>query len=125
MTTVAAVSLIGSSKPGLLVFFSERSGACRRLDGYLATVLQRCKNQDAFELTGVDVEQRPDLAKRFGVTSVPSLGIGLCFKSHRPADLTCRSFDVHFENRRGGFHGYWCESAVDRRRSDLDKGNQR
>jgi hypothetical protein len=86
------------------VFFSEQSGACRRLDGYLAAVLQRCQNHDAFELTLVDVEQRPDLAKRVGVTSVPGLGIGRCIKSHRLGALACRSFDVHFEHRRGGFH---------------------
>ena len=60
-------------KPRLLVFWSERSGHCRRVDGYLAAVLQRNGNHDAFRVQRISLERRPDLHEHFGVTSVPTL----------------------------------------------------
>ena len=60
-------------RPRLLFFYSPTSGACRRAEGYLAQVLQRRKNHEAFELTRVPVDRRPDLAERFHVTEVPTL----------------------------------------------------
>jgi len=60
-------------RPRLVIFVAPRSGACRRVDGYLAAVLQRRANHHAFELLHVDIEKRPDLAERFRVSSVPTL----------------------------------------------------
>ena len=59
--------------PRLVVFISGSSGRSRRVEGFLAQVLQRRRNHDTFAITRVDVDQRPDLADRFHVTSVPTL----------------------------------------------------
>lgn len=60
-------------KPRLVFFYSARSGRCRRVEGFLAQVLQRRQNHDTFDLVRVSVDRRPDLAERFGVESVPTL----------------------------------------------------
>ncbi len=64
----------GSAGPPKLVFFySPHSGRCRRVEGFVAQVLQRRHNHDTFELVRVSVEQRPDLAERFAVETLPTL----------------------------------------------------
>jgi len=60
-------------RPKLLFFFSPVSGHCRRAEGYLAQVLQRRRNHEAFELVRIPVDRRPDLAERFRVDGVPTL----------------------------------------------------
>jgi len=59
--------------PSIVFFLSARSGACRRVEGFIAQVLQRRRNQRTFLLRRVDVDERPDLAERFSVTDVPTL----------------------------------------------------
>lgn len=59
--------------PRLVFFYSPSSGRCRRVEGFLAQVLQHRRNHDSFELVRVSVEERPDLAERFGVEAVPTL----------------------------------------------------
>lgn len=61
------------SRPRLVFFYSPRSGRCRRAEGFLAQVLQRRHNHDTFELLRVSVDQRPDLAERFRIESVPTI----------------------------------------------------
>lgn len=61
------------TKPGLVFFYSPLSGSCRRVEGFLAQVLQRRRNHDTFELVRVSVERRPDLAERFRIANVPTL----------------------------------------------------
>jgi thioredoxin-like negative regulator of GroEL len=60
-------------QPGLVFFHSSVSGQCRRVEGFLAQVLQRRKNHGTFRLYRVDEVERPDLLERFGVMSVPTL----------------------------------------------------
>jgi thioredoxin-like negative regulator of GroEL len=60
-------------RPLLLFFESAHSGRCRRVQGFLAQVLQRRHNHDTFKLVRVDVDQRPELATRFGVERVPAV----------------------------------------------------
>jgi thioredoxin 2 len=60
-------------KPRLVFFHSERSGPSRRVEGFLAQVLQRRGNHDTFRLLRVSAEERPDLAARFGVDTIPTL----------------------------------------------------
>jgi thioredoxin-like negative regulator of GroEL len=60
-------------KPGLVFFFEAESGRCRRVEGFLAQVLQQRKNHDTFRLYRVDSEQHPDLAERFELAKVPTL----------------------------------------------------
>ena len=62
-----------SEQPGLIVFVSGSSGRCRRVDSFLAQVLQRRANHDTFKLYSVDVEKHPQLAQRFEVEDVPVL----------------------------------------------------
>ena len=70
--TADAVASNGA-KPGLVFFYSSLSGHCRRVEGFLAQVLQRRRNHDTFTLYRVDNRERPDLLERFGVESVPTL----------------------------------------------------
>jgi thioredoxin-like negative regulator of GroEL len=60
-------------KPSLLFFFDPRSGRSRRVDGFLAQVLQHRRNHDTFHLYRIDVTQHPDLATKFKVGTVPTL----------------------------------------------------
>jgi thioredoxin-like negative regulator of GroEL len=57
----------------LVFFHSPTSGRCRRTEAHLAQTLQRRKNRDRFEVVRVNVDQRPDLAKRFRIEAVPTL----------------------------------------------------
>lgn len=60
-------------KPGLVFFYSSTSGRCRRVEGFLAQVLQRRRNHATFKLYRVDAEERPDLFRRFHVERAPTL----------------------------------------------------
>ena len=60
-------------KPRLVFFFSPESGRCRRVEGFLAQVLQQRQNHKTFQLYRVDSEERPDLAERFRLERVPTL----------------------------------------------------
>ena len=60
-------------KPKLVFFFSPRSGRCRRVEAFIAHVLQHRRNHDAFELVRVSVDDHPNLVQRFRVDTVPTL----------------------------------------------------
>jgi thioredoxin-like negative regulator of GroEL len=60
-------------QPGLVFFYSPVSGSCRRVEGFLAQVLQRRRNHGTFRLYRVDDRERPDLLERFGVATLPTL----------------------------------------------------
>lgn len=62
-----------AGRPKLVLFYSPQSGRCRRVEGFVAQVLQRRRNHETFELVRVPVEKRPDLAERFGIEAVPTL----------------------------------------------------
>ena len=64
-----------TEQPGLVFFYSAASGRCRRVEGFLAQVLQRRRNHETFRVYRVDREARPDLVQRFGVTTVPALAV--------------------------------------------------
>jgi thioredoxin-like negative regulator of GroEL len=56
----------------LLVFFcSERSGPARRMESLLAHLAR--KERRRLRVRQVDVDQRPDVAERFKVKTVPTL----------------------------------------------------
>jgi thioredoxin-like negative regulator of GroEL len=61
------------SRPKLLFFYTDSSGRSRRVEGFLAQVLQRRKNHDTFQLYRVDCNARPDLAQRFRIENPPAL----------------------------------------------------
>lgn len=60
-------------KPILLFFYSSTSGHCRRVEGFLAQVLQRGGNHTTFTLHRIDDDLRPDLFAKFGVADPPVL----------------------------------------------------
>ena len=62
-----------AEKPRLIFFYSPLSGRCRRVDGFIAQVLQRRRNHETFHLVRVSVERRPDLAKKFQLEQVPTI----------------------------------------------------
>ena len=60
-------------KPGLVFFYSPVSGSCRRVEGFLAQVLQRRRNHATFRVYSIANEQRPDLVEKFGIEHLPTL----------------------------------------------------
>ena len=60
-------------KPKLVFFHSTLSGNCRRVEGFLAQVLQRRRNHGTFRVVRVSEEERPDLLERFKIDTVPTL----------------------------------------------------
>jgi thioredoxin-like negative regulator of GroEL len=68
-----AIQQVSSSRPRLVFFHSKLSGRCRRVEGFIAQVLQRRRNHGTFVLHMVDVEEHPDLVRRFHVGEVPML----------------------------------------------------
>ena len=72
-TVETAVAGERATKPRLIFFTSSLSGQCRRVEGFLAQVLQRRRNHGTFRVLVVDEDERPDLVSRFGVTGLPTL----------------------------------------------------
>jgi thioredoxin-like negative regulator of GroEL len=68
-----AVAVRPQERPTLVFFFSPRSGRCRRVEGFIAQVLQHRQNHDTFLLRRVSVEDEPLLAEKFGIREVPTL----------------------------------------------------
>ena len=62
----------GRSRRNLLVFFSAwRSGPARRMESLLAQLAR--KERHRLSVTSVDIEEQPELARRFKVRKVPTL----------------------------------------------------
>jgi thioredoxin-like negative regulator of GroEL len=62
----------GRSRRGILVFFSAlRSGPARRMESLLAQLAR--KERHRLSVQSVDVEEQPELAKRFRIRKVPTL----------------------------------------------------
>jgi thioredoxin-like negative regulator of GroEL len=74
-TTIAPPPRTATEKPRLVFFYSARSGRCRRVEGFLAQVLQHRRNHGTFALYRVEESDRPDLVERFGVESVPAIAV--------------------------------------------------
>jgi thioredoxin-like negative regulator of GroEL len=62
-------------KPLLVFFYSPLSGPSRRVEGFLAQVLQRRRNHETFRVYRVDADDRPDLVTRFSIDEVPALAV--------------------------------------------------
>jgi thioredoxin-like negative regulator of GroEL len=73
MATVSPVGPTTANRPRLIFFTSSLSGKCRRVEGFLAQVLQRRRNHGTFRILVVDQRERPDLVERFGVQGFPTL----------------------------------------------------
>ena len=82
-------------RPGLVFFYSSRSGTCRRADGFLAQVLQRRRNHGTFELYRIAQEERPDLVERFKIDNMPTLVVveGNKVRARLEAPRGCREIE--------------------------------
>jgi thioredoxin-like negative regulator of GroEL len=60
-------------RPLLVFFHSPLSGRCRRVEGFIAQVLQRRRNHETFDVVRVSVNERPELAEKFRVDDVPTI----------------------------------------------------
>lgn len=69
----APPAAVSEAKPMLVFFYSRLSGASRKVDGFLAQVLQRRRNHETFTLRRVEYEEHLDLAARLGVEQPPAL----------------------------------------------------
>lgn len=68
---MTAVAL--AEKPRLVFFESRASGRSRRVEGFLAQVLQRRANHDTFRIHRVDAQEQADLVERFQIETIPTL----------------------------------------------------
>jgi thioredoxin-like negative regulator of GroEL len=86
-------------RPRLVFFYSPLSGRCRRVEGFIAQVLQRRRNHDTFDLVRVSVERRPDLAAKFRVEQVPTICVVEGRKLRRTivAPRGCRELERELE----------------------------
>lgn len=62
-----------ATRPQLVFFHSRSSGRSRRVEGFLAQVLQRRANHETFRIYRVDADENAELAERFQVDAVPTL----------------------------------------------------
>jgi thioredoxin-like negative regulator of GroEL len=65
--------LTPDERPLLVFFTSHRSGPARRMESLLAHIAR--KERGRLRVSKVDVDDRPDLAKRFQVGEVPALAL--------------------------------------------------
>jgi Thioredoxin len=87
------------ARPRLVFFYSPRSGRCRRIEGFVAQVLQRRQNHDTFDLVRVSVDRRPDLAEKFRVDDVPTICVveGRSLRRTIVAPRGCRELERELE----------------------------
>lgn len=86
-------------RPRLVFFYSPRSGRCRRVEGFIAQVLQRRRNHETFELVRVAVDRRADLAEKFGIEQVPTVCVveGRRLRRTIVAPRGCRELERELE----------------------------
>ena len=63
----------GNGRTMLVFFTSQTSGPARRMESLLAHIARR--EREKLEVKRVDVDERPEIAKRFRVSQVPSLAV--------------------------------------------------
>ncbi len=70
---MTAAAETAPNRPKLLFFYSPTSGSSRRTEGFLAQVLQRRRNHQAFQLFRIDADREPQLIERFEIDAIPTL----------------------------------------------------
>jgi thioredoxin-like negative regulator of GroEL len=91
----AAHARVAEAKPRLVFFHSALSGNCRRVEGFLAQVLQRRRNHETFRLYNVAREERPDLIERFEIQTLPTLVVveGTTVQARLETPRGCREIE--------------------------------
>jgi len=94
-TVEPAVARATTTKPKLVFFTSSRSGQSRRVEGYLAQVLQRRHNHGTFRLHVVEEHEHPELVLRFKVSELPTLVVveGRAVKARLERPRGCREIE--------------------------------
>jgi thioredoxin 1 len=64
---------LDDDRPLLVFFTSRQSGPARRMESLLAHIAR--KERTALRVRKVDVDERPDVARRFQISQVPSLAL--------------------------------------------------
>lgn len=62
-----------ATRPRLVLFHSKFCGRCRRVEGFIAQVLQRRRNHGTFALVQVDADDQPELVEKFKIDEIPTL----------------------------------------------------
>jgi len=65
--------LADDPRPLLVFFGATHSGPARRMESLMAHLAR--KERDRLRVTTIDVDERPELAERFGVETVPTLAL--------------------------------------------------
>jgi thioredoxin-like negative regulator of GroEL len=65
--------LAADSRPLLVFFGASHSGPARRMESLMAHLAR--KERDRLRVTSIDVDERPELAQRFRVETVPTLAL--------------------------------------------------
>jgi thioredoxin-like negative regulator of GroEL len=80
----------------LAFFHSETSGRCRRVEGFVAQVLQRRHNHETFAVVPVSQEQQPELFERFRIEKVPTLVVieGNAVRRKLELPRSCRQIET-------------------------------
>ena len=86
-------------RPRLVFFYSPLSGRCRRVESFIAQVLQRRRNHDTFDLVRVSVDRRPDLAEKFRIETLPTICVveGRKLRCTIVAPRGCRELERELE----------------------------
>lgn len=94
-TIEATVARERVTRPKLVFFTSPRSGQSRRVEGFLAQVLQRRRNHGTFRLHVVDGDRHPELVRRFEVGELPTLVVveGRLVKARLERPRGCREIE--------------------------------
>jgi thioredoxin-like negative regulator of GroEL len=85
-----------TGKPTLVFFHSQLSGRCRRVEGFVAQVLQRRRNHDTFRVQRVAREKHPELFEHFRIEGVPALVVieERSVQARLEAPKTCREIEA-------------------------------
>jgi thioredoxin-like negative regulator of GroEL len=83
------------ARPQLVFFHSTSSGRSRRVEGFLAQVLQRRANHDTFKIYRVDAETNAELVERFKVATIPTLVVveDKRIRAQLPTPRGCRDIE--------------------------------
>ena len=63
----------GAERPTLCFFYSPTSGPSRRVEAFLAQVLQRRQNHRTFALQRINCDKHPELVERYAIKQMPTL----------------------------------------------------
>jgi thioredoxin 1 len=79
-TTSFETEVLESEQPVIVDFWAEWCGPCRAVAPVLDQIAQ--ERSDELRVVKVNIDEEPDLARRYGVMSIPTI---ILFKAGEPA----------------------------------------